>query len=627
MSVATANERGTAIQHGAPMPFRTAELVVAAMALAAVARFRPPTTLLGVPLLIGTLMLVRGSAAGGRRLRSSGLKLTMVCVAALAVGIRSTAMLGGLSAESGPISFRATLRTDPVSTNGVTSVVADVGGDRFRFLGRGLAGASFRNLEAGEQMVGRGRVRAVPLRSWRVARGLDGDISVESISDTTEGTRITQFCNGLRRTLLGSARHFDSTDRALFSGFVLGDARDQPVWVSEEFRAAGLTHLLVVSGQNVAFVLAMLKPLLSRVRRNLRLVLVICVLMLFATLTRFEPSVQRAAVMAALSSGALTVGRPQGTLRILATTVCVLLFYNPLLAWSVGFGLSVGACAGLAILTPRLEAILRGPRILRSPLATSIGAQAGASLVMVPIFGAVPVVSVLANLVALPAAEPIMSWGIAVGVPAGLVSRVLGQWPAQVVHIPTQLCLGWVRFVARIAGQLPLGNVTLLHCAIAVVLVFAMKRRASTLVLVAVTSLLFALPAGFSWFTAPPSDGQRAGSITVFGVGGRVNRHVDVLVLDHGTFPAEVLHQLRRDRIRAIDLVVVRSGGRLQREVLRAIAARHDVGAVLAGERAFAGPVRPFIEARTEMVIRAGQHLVVVDSINDARLQLRVVKQ
>lgn len=552
------------------------------------------------------------------------MKLAFVCSAALLVGFRANVLLGSLTAERGPISFRATLRSDPVSANGVTSVIADVGSDRYRFVGRGFEGAAFRNLQAGERMIGRGSIRSVPLRSWRIAKGLVGDIDVASISYTSRGSLVARFCNALRRTLLASARHFEPTDRALFSGFVLGDAREQRVWVTDEFRASGLTHLLVVSGQNVAFVLALLKPLLGRFRRQPRLVLVLGVLALFAAVTRFEPSVQRAAVMAALSSGSLTLGRPQGTLRILAATVCVLLMYNPLLAWSVGFGLSVGACTGLAVLTPRLECLLRGPTFLRGPLATTIGAQAGASLVMVPIFGGVPVVSLLANLVALPAAEPIMTWGIAVGMPAGLLSRFLGQWPARVVHVPTQWCLWFVRVVARISAQLPLGNVTLVHCGIGLVLLLAMKRRASKSVVATLGILLFAIPAIVGWITPPPKGGGEGGSFVLFGVEGRVARHVDVLILDHGTYSLDVLAELRHERIRAIDLVIVRSGGRLQRDVLQAIEARHDIGAVLVAERSFAGPARPVIEARTQMIVRAGRQLVEVEAIDSGRLQVRV---
>jgi competence protein ComEC len=61
----------------------------------------------------------------------------------------------------------------------------------------------------------------------------------------------SRAANSLRRTLVRGARPLDTEERALLTGFVLGDDRDQSVAVADDFRAAGLTHLLAVSGDNV----------------------------------------------------------------------------------------------------------------------------------------------------------------------------------------------------------------------------------------------------------------------------------------------------------------------------------------------------------------------------------------
>ena len=86
---------------------------------------------------------------------------------------------------------------------------------------------------------------------------------------------------------------------------------------ADDFHAAGLCHLLVVSGQNVAFVLALLDPLTRRTCPANRLVLVILTLLAFVTLTRFEASVLRAAVMAGAS-----VGRPYWVARSTVVVPC-----------------------------------------------------------------------------------------------------------------------------------------------------------------------------------------------------------------------------------------------------------------------------------------------------------------
>ena len=98
--------------------------------------------------------------------------------------------------------------------------------------------------------------------------------------------------------------------RALYAGFVLGDDRGQPVEITDDFRASGLSHLLVVSGQNVAFVLALVSPLLRRLRLGWRLVAGLALLLLFGVLTRWEPSVLRAEAMAAHRPGGGHAGSP-----------------------------------------------------------------------------------------------------------------------------------------------------------------------------------------------------------------------------------------------------------------------------------------------------------------------------
>ena len=99
------------------------------------------------------------------------------------------------------------------------------------------------------------------------------------------------LANTLRNTALRGTRFLGPRERALVSGFLVGDARDLPDGVVEQFRASGLSHLLVVSGENVAFVLALLSPITRRLPRRARLVAGLVALVLFGAMTRWEPSV------------------------------------------------------------------------------------------------------------------------------------------------------------------------------------------------------------------------------------------------------------------------------------------------------------------------------------------------
>jgi competence protein ComEC len=272
-----------------------------------------------------------------------------------------------------------------------------------------------------------------------------------------------------------------STERAVVAGFLVGDTRDAPEPVIEQFRASGLSHLLVVSGENVAFVLALAGPVLRRLPRHARFVAALSVLVVFGTMTRWEPSVLRACAMAACSLLAVFLGRPVAGLRALAIAVAVLLVADPFLVHSVGFQLSCGACLGLALTGPWFTARLRGPVWFRESLGATLGAQVGVAPVLIPVFGSVPLVSLPANLLAVPLAGPLTVWGLAAGVAGGVV-RPVAPPVARLLQLPTLVLVRAVMTIAATGARTPLavGATALLALAAAAAalwLVARLRRR------------------------------------------------------------------------------------------------------------------------------------------------------
>jgi competence protein ComEC len=90
--------------------------------------------------------------------------------------------------------------------------------------------------------------------------------------------------------------------------------------------------------------------------------------------------------------------------RLLAVTVTGLVLVDPLLVWSVGFWLSVTATAGVCVVGPWLEPRLGGPAWLAAPLAVTLGAQAGVIVPSWLVFGRMPSLGIVANLLAVPVA-------------------------------------------------------------------------------------------------------------------------------------------------------------------------------------------------------------------------------
>jgi competence protein ComEC len=383
----------------------------------------------------------------------------LVVLAALLVtlgAVRAEHAWSGLAPDRlGPYTGWVRLVSDPQPNASSTRLVVDVGGERFETWIRGrhrqLRIAELR----GGQLVLVGGVRHALAhgRAGRVAsQHVVGEFTVDWLSDVRDGSPLARASNRVRATIEVGAAALRHPYDTLFRGLVIGDDRDQPPEMIARFRASGLSHLTAVSGQNLAFLLAAFGPLLVRLRPWIRWSVTLALIGWFAALTRFEPSILRAAAMAAVSATAFATGRERSPVRGLALAVILLLLIDPLLAWSVGFWLSVGAAGGVCTVGPMLARRLaphRGLGRLAPPLGITMGAQAGVAIPALLVFGHVPVVSIPANLLAVPVAGAVMLYGIPAALLAGFVPVCSGA-----VMFPAQVGCVWVDTVARLGSRL-----------------------------------------------------------------------------------------------------------------------------------------------------------------------------
>lgn len=333
----------------------------------------------------------------------------------------------------------------------------DAGGRRVVASARGDAAMRFGLLAAGESATVRGWV--APLdgydrrQQWRHAVATLHVLAVVDVASAHEPLMVA--ANRVRALVLSGSHALAPTDRALLAGLVLGDTRALPPMVEEQFRAAGLSHLTAVSGGNVAFVLALVAPVLRRLRLGGRLVASVGVLVLFGTMTRWEPSVSRAIVMGLFALVAGYLGRPTAGLRLVLVAATALLLIDPFLLHSVGFLLSCGACVGIALFARPIQRRLRGPHWMREVLAVTAAAQFGVAPVLIPVFGSMPLVALPANLIAVPLAAPLTMWGIASGLLSAGLAPALPAVP-RVLAIPTAALLHALLAVADIASRVPI---------------------------------------------------------------------------------------------------------------------------------------------------------------------------
>lgn len=359
-------------------------------------------------------------------------------------------------------------------------VTVDVEGRRYQVSVWGSTARRLLRLAAGEQVwvSGSREVLAGDRGRRAIVRHIVGELRIERLGDVVTGAPVARASNRVRSLLrAGAERVMEPADAALFAGLVIGDDSRQSAALVADFRAVGLSHLTAVSGQNVAFVLAVAGIGLRRITRWWRLAATLAVIAWFAVLTRLEPSVLRASAMAAMSAWSFAVGRPWGPTRSLLIAVIALVLIDPMLVWSVAFWLSSGATLGVTAIAPRIEAGLSGPSWFVAPAAVTLGAQVG---VLVPswlVFHRLPVGGVVANLLAAPVAGFVML----VGIPAGLVAGLAPHWLAAIVMTPAAAGTRWVSVTARVVARLqPMGWLSVAGWTIQAVIVAVLWQRRRT---------------------------------------------------------------------------------------------------------------------------------------------------
>ncbi len=531
----------------------------------------------GAPWWLGVAML----AAGLIRVSPKGVAIAVLVL----MGTRAGHVVESLdAAASGPLSDAAiVLVSDPRPADGGWTAQGKLGVDRVFLNVRVSAGPEFGDAAVGDTVLLSGTLRgSAPETPWAISRRIVGSVSVTNAAVLSSAGGVTGAANGLRTLYADGARSLDLSDQALFRGLVFGDDRGQDPIDADNFRAAGLGHLLAVSGQNVAFVLLLAAPALGRIPNvAVRVLITVMVLLGFGVLTRFEASVSRALVMAGCALIAHAVGRESSAGVVLLPAVGGLLVYDPLLAWSLAFQLSVFATVGMIVLAPRLAELLPGPEVFAKPAAATLGAQLFVAPLLLSTFGRLSPVALPANLLAGPAAAAVMMWGLVAGPIAGLVPEPV----AEVVHVPTLLLIRWIVFVAERSAAMSVGFFSFWHLAALCggLVAFALARRTSRPVLGRVGGGLIIIALGTAIAISrplPPGMHELGNGISV----ARSSHGTDVVILRSGVSVGDALEEIRAANLGRIDLVISTSGSRQMGVVIHSLRTRFEILEVWAPE-------------------------------------------
>ena len=267
-----------------------------------------------------------------------------------------------------------------------------------------------------------------------------------------------------RHTILSKIDALFSNDTTGFvKALLLGDRSGIDYSTNTAFRVSGISHIVAVSGLHISILFGLLYTLTLH-RRWLTAIISIPVMILFAAMVGFTPSVTRACVMQILMLLALIADREYDPPTALSFAVLVMLAVNPMTIVSISFQLSVGCMAGIFLFSERIRQWLESRRIgeisnkgirgkLKRWFLSSVSVSISSSVITTPLvalyFGTVSLVSVLTNLLTVWIISFIFSGTVLVLLLSFLLPTVAGvtawviNWPVRYVLLTAKVLSGF----------------------------------------------------------------------------------------------------------------------------------------------------------------------------------------
>ncbi|ACL76303.1 DNA internalization-related competence protein ComEC/Rec2 [Ruminiclostridium cellulolyticum] len=247
----------------------------------------------------------------------------------------------------------------------------------------------------------------------------------------------------------------DKNQAGLLEGMLIGykDGLDENAF--KAFSKAGLTHIMVASGMNVAFIILPFAFIFKKLRMsNLSANLItIFILVLFVFVTGFSASVVRAVIMGIIILVGRIIMREPDIYTSISAAALILLAINPYTLFDIGFQLSFGATLSLVMFYQQIKTFIDSkyiPGVISDTLAATLAAQLGVVPVTLYYFNNFSTFSILSNILVVPLVEVVTIIGF-IMVFAGLLNINL----AVIIGYINNTFLSFILFVTEVTSKIP----------------------------------------------------------------------------------------------------------------------------------------------------------------------------
>jgi len=266
----------------------------------------------------------------------------------------------------------------------------------------------------------------------------------------------------IKKSVLNIVEHcLDKNQAGLLSGMIIGykDGLDENAYSA--FSKAGLTHIMVASGMNVAFIILPLAYIFKKMRiSNLTSsISTMLVLVLFVFVTGFSASVVRAVIMGIMILAGKIIMRETDIYTSISAAAIILLTLNPYTLFDIGFQLSFCATISLVMFYPKLKELIDHkylPNIVSDTLAATIAAQIGVVPITLYYFNNFSTIAILSNLLVVPIVQIITIVGFAM-----VFVGIANIHAAVLIGYINNSFLSFVLFITEYTSKIPYASLKL----------------------------------------------------------------------------------------------------------------------------------------------------------------------
>lgn len=280
-----------------------------------------------------------------------------------------------------------------------------------------------------------------------------------SILTRADSFNISANLNKLKKSFVNNInRVLGEPHSALASGLVVGEKASLGKDIIDDFRKAGLIHIVVLSGYNITIIATTIRRILSFLPRNISIVLGIAGIILFGILVGGGATVVRSCIMAIIALLGELFRKDYKVLRALFIAGLVMLIQNPLiLFYDPSFQLSFLASFGLIILASPIEKkllFITEQYGIRGVISSTIATQIFVSPFILYMMGQMSIVGMFVNIIVLPFI-PLTMLLVSLSGLVGFISFTISKLFAYGAHI----LLSYELFVVEKSASLPFSSI------------------------------------------------------------------------------------------------------------------------------------------------------------------------